>query len=240
MPNISKEFTYNIPNEWYSDNFSEGKTGTYIYEGPEYLTIEIDKETGRESGWCLYSPEEHERPVALDIVRITVDCDENPLLCEIINDQGKDSDREFYASRQWKILYKAPEGYVDVEVPVEFHPRDIYDESKVKYDFSKDEFILPVKSYKTQSYIDPDKVTWDHFRIIRNQILSSADGEIDDGMPEEHRQLWLDYKQLLRDAPEKLAEFHPFFAELMLPPPPDGDVLSVSQEELLAEINVRD
>lgn len=239
MPNIRKEFTYKVPNEWYSDDFSEGKTGTYVYEGPEYLTIEIDKETGKESGWCLYTPEEHERPVALDTKRMTIDCEENPLLCEIVNDQGKDSDRDFYEARPWKTICKAPEGYVSVEVPAEFHPRDIYDEFRVKYDFAKDEFILPVRTYKNVSKVDPDKVTWDHFRITRNKLLSDADGVIDDAMPDSERKKWLDYRQLLRDAPTKLAEFGPFFAGMMLPTPPDG-ALTNDDEAMMAEIGVPD
>lgn len=222
MPNVKKEFTYKIPNEWYSDDFSEGKTGTFVYEGPEYLTVEIDKNTGKESGWCLMSPEEHERPNAEDIARITIDCKDNPLLCEMINDQGKDSDGEFYLNRKWKILHKAPEGYVDVEIPDEWHPRDIYDEFNVTYDFDKEEFNLPVRTWTAINDFDHAKVTWDHFRHTRNKMLKEADGVIDDAMPDAERQKWLDYRQILRDAPEKLAEFGPFFAGMMLPGGPDS------------------
>jgi hypothetical protein len=41
-------------------------------------------------------------------------------------------------------------------------------------------------------------------------------------MPESIRQEWLTYRQLLRDAPEALAEFHPGVAIQMLPGSPAG------------------
>lgn len=235
MPNIRKEFKYRIPNEYFSDDFSEGKTGTLVYEGPEYVTFEIDKNTGRETGWVLLSAEESERPTPQDSVRITVDCDDNPLLCELANDQGKDSDAEFMAKRAWKIKCKAPEGYVDVEVPVELHPRDIYDETKIKYDFDSKEFIIPIKTHKTVTKIIPEKITWDHFRIQRNRELQQTDGVLDEYMPEEQKQKWLNYKQLLRDAPEKLSEFGPFYAGMMLPTPP-SDATSQGDDDLMDDI----
>lgn len=221
MPNIRIEFEYDQPNEWYTDDFSEGKKGTFVYEGPEYITIEIDKETGEELGWCLYSPEEHERPVAKDTLRMTIDCKDNPLICEIVNDQGKDEDRDFYETRNWIHKCKAPEGYIDVDIPVELHPRDIYDEFNVRFDFEKQEFLLPVKTWTTVEKIDPSKVTWAHFRAKRDQLLASADGVTDSSMPQHMLDAWEEYRQLLRDAPEKLAEFGPFYAAMMLPEEPD-------------------
>lgn len=222
MPNVRVEFEYAIPNEWYSDDFSEGKTGTWVYEGPEYLTIEIDKETGKESGWCLYTPEELERPVAEDILRMTISARDNPLLCEIVNDQGKESDAVFMQNRKWKILHESPEGYLNIEVPAELAPRDIYDEFNVRFDFETEEFVLPVRTWKTVEKVDPDKVTWDHFRKIRDDALSQTDGRIDQTMPASMIAEWEKYKQLLRDAPTALAAFSPFFAGQMLPEEPDS------------------
>jgi hypothetical protein len=221
MPNIRIEFEYDEPNEWYTNDFSEGKKGTFVYEGPEYLTIEIDKETGEELGWCLMSPEEHERPVAQDCMRMTIDCKDNPLVCEIVNDQGKDSDRDFYETRPWVHKCKAPEGYNDVDIPAVLHPRDIYDEFHVKFDFETQEFILPVKTWTTIEKIDPSKVTWAHFRAKRDQLLASTDGQTDPNMPEHMIAAWEEYRQLLRDAPDALAEFGPFYAAQMLPDEPD-------------------
>lgn len=237
MPRLRKEFTYDIPNEWYSDDFSEGRTGTFVYDGPEYITVEIDQNTGKEAGWCLYNAEELERPCAKDIKRYTIDCKENPLVCEIVNDQGRDEDRDFYEKREWKILHKAPEGYVDVEVPAEFHPRDIYDEFNVKFDFDKQEFILPVRTWRTIEKIDVNKVTWDHFRRRRDEMLYATDGVTDPNMPAELLAQWERYRQLLRDAPKALEEFGPFWAGMMMPEEPEGDT-TLDEDDILEDITI--
>lgn len=221
MPLIRKEFTFAVPNEWYSDDFSNGDTKTFVYEGPEYLTIEVDKETGEELAWCLYTPEEWERPTAQDAMRITVDCKDNPMLCEIVNDQGKDDDLHFYDSRAFKTICKAPEGYVDVDVPTDFHVRDIYDEFNVKFNFDTQEFDIPVRTWSSEEGRDVEEITWNHVRKLRNDMLAATDGILSDDMPQELQNEWRRYRQLLRDAPTALEPFGPFFASMMLPEEPD-------------------
>jgi|SRR6056300_194931 len=236
MANVEIEFTYAIPNEWYTDDFSEGKTGTYTYRGPEYITIEIDRETGEERGWCLTTPEELERPVGEDIMRMTISARDYPLVCEICNDVGREDDREFMQNRGWKTLYKAPPGYQDIEVPAEFHPRDIYDEFNVKWDFEKEEFILPIRTWSTVEGLNISKVTWDHFRMIRDKELAHTDGRVDQTMPAEIVAEWEEYKRLLREAPTALADFPPFFAGQMLPREPDPTDSEIDEQEAMSEI----
>ena len=59
MRRISKQFTYPIWDEWRTNSFTQGRTGTFTYEGPEFLTFEINSDPdnedyGKESGWCLW------------------------------------------------------------------------------------------------------------------------------------------------------------------------------------------
>jgi hypothetical protein len=224
---ITKQFTYPIPDEWLSEDFSNGNTGTWTYEGPEFLTFEIDINTGKETGWCLWTDEDLERPCALDVRRVTVDCKEQPLLCEIANDCGKEEALQLRETREWVEYAVSPDGYENVQtIRIEdFEPRDIFDEFNITYDFDTEEFSIPVKGHDDGGV--PDDFTWDDFRILRDRMLQDADGVIDDGMPEEIRQKWLDYRQLLRDAPTALAEHPPGVAVQMLPsapnPKPKGD-----------------
>jgi hypothetical protein len=219
---ITKEFTYPIPDEWCNDSFEHGNTGTWTYEGPEFLTFEIDKETGKESGWCLWTDEDLERPCALDITRVTVDCKEQPLLCEIANDAGSEVSLHLRATRVWKEHSISPDGYENTETidVADYEPRDIYDEFNITYDFDTGEFNIPIKNHDTHGV--PDDYSWDDFRRFRDAALADADGVIDDGMPEELRQEWLTYRQLLRDAPDALSEFAPGLAVQMLPGSPAG------------------
>ena len=223
MADISVEFTYNVPDKWLEDTFNEGKTATYTYVGPEYLTFQIDNETGREVGWCLIHPEELERPTPLNVTRVTVDCEEEPLLCEIANDVGREDAAEMRFNRTWSVDVAAPEGYEPIEIPDEYEPRDYYDEYNITYDFDTDEFNIPIRTWKTLKGINPNDVTWDHFRAYRNNLLKEADGRVDSTMPQEFIDQWVDYKTKLRDAPAILqaAGVTPFQASLMLPPEPE-------------------
>jgi len=230
MPRIKVEFEYDCPDEWYSDSFALGRKEKFTYEGPEYITFNIDKNTGRENGWCMQYPEEYERAIGLDEWRVTVDCKEEPLLCEIANDQGREKDQDFYDNRPWKTLIEAPEGYESYEVPDAFHPRDIYDEYNISYDFDKDEFHIPHRTWKSVGDMDPDKMTWKHFRLVRNRLLSETDGMIDEDMPADVKQVIYDYRKILRDAPENLKNLTPHEAFLVIPPAPD--MSPTGQEEL--------
>ncbi len=217
---VETKFTYKIPDDFREDTFELGKTGTYTYKGPRYLTFEIDKTTGKESGWCLTCPEELERPVPLDCVRVTVDCSltENGLLCEIANDEGREDAVEFRNNRAWVVYYKAPEGYTNIEKPVEVEPRDIYDEFEITYDFSTNEFTVPLHTWNTDIPVD---LTWDDIREKRDTMLKDTDGAVGEDTPQSIKDKWYTYRQLLRDLPENLKEFSPFIAAQMFPPMPD-------------------
>lgn len=226
-PNVEKTFTYPIPNEWRSTDFSDGKTGTFTYKGPRYLTFEINSDPnsddyGKESGWCLTSEIELERPCPLDCVRITVDCtlnDENALLCEIGNDCGDMAQVEFRTNRVWKILHKGPPGYSHTYYTDEFEPRDIYDEFNITYDFDTGKFNLPVKGWENEG---PTDLTWDDVRAVRDKQLEDTDGKISDDMPESIQNEWKEFRRLLRELPTALAEFEPWVAAKMFPPIPGG------------------
>lgn len=223
MPNekIEKTFTYKIPNEWRSDDFSQGRTGTFTYKGPRWLTFEVEKETGKELGWCLTCDEELERPCPLDAARIKVDCslDENALLCEIANDCGDSELINFRQEREWVVKYQPPEGYEAVLITDEFEPRDIYDEFNIRYDFENNEFVIPVKTLESDGW-DFD-LTWDELRQVRDDLLSNSDGKVSDDMPEFLKEKWKKYRQLLRDLPTALSEFPPCVASNMFPKSPD-------------------
>ena len=217
---VETTFTYAIPDDFREETFNNGLTDTYTYRGPRWLTFEIDKETGKESGWCLIHPAELERPVPPDIERVKVDCSltENGLLCEIANDEGRQDAVEFRANRSWVTYYAAPEGYTSIEKPTEFEPRDIYDEFNITYDFATKQFNVPLHTWDTD--ITPD-MTWDDIKTVRNKMLKDTDGAYTDDVPAEIKNKWIAYRQALRDLPEKLKDFEPKIAAQMFPPVPD-------------------
>lgn len=213
-------FTYKIPDDFRENTFEKGYTDTYTYRGPRFLTFEIDKETGRETGWCLVYPAELERPVPLNVERVQVDCslEENGLLCEIANDQGHDDAVEFRANREWVIYYEAPEGYTHIEKPTAVEPRDIYDEFNITYDFETKEFNIPIHDWATD--INPD-MTWEEVKTLRNKMLKDTDGAYTDDMPQEIKDQWITYRQRLRDLPTALGHYPAYIAAQMFPPMPE-------------------
>ena len=224
MRKIEKTFTYPVWDEWRKNSFANGKTGTFTYKGPEFLTFEVGNDPadtdnyGKESGWCLWEKADLERPTAADITRITVDCKENPLLCEIGNDDGKEEGVILRRQREWKTLWDAPEGYPDVEFTDDVEPRDIYDESNITYDFDKQEFNIGIHDWAaTGTKMD---LTWDEVRDVRDQELHDTDAKVGQSdAPQAIQTAWLEYREKLRDLPAKMKAmgFEPYQAVMMFP-----------------------
>lgn len=226
MRRISKEFTYPIWDEWRKNSFTEGRTGTFTYNGPEFLTFEVNNDStspdyGKESGWCLWLKQDLERPTGADITRITVDCKENPLLCEIGNDEGREDMIAMRRSREWEILWDAPDGYPDVEYTDELEPRDIYDDANITYDFETETWNIGVRDWAaTGSKLD---LTWEEVRDVRDQMLHETDAKVGQtDAPQELQEEWLNYRQRLRDLPSVMEArgYAPWQAVMMFPNPP--------------------
>lgn len=226
MRRVSVEFTYPIWDEWRKNSFTQGRTGTFTYNGPEFLTFEVNNDPdsedyGKESGWCLWLKSDLERPAGADITRVTVDCKENPLLCEIGNDEGREDLIMMRRQRDWEILWDAPDGYPDVEYTDELEPRDIYNDADITYDFNTGEFNIGVRDWvATGSKMD---LTWQEVRDLRDQMLHESDAKV--GMsdaPDDIQEAWKVYRQRLRDLPSLMQErgYEPWQAVMMFPNQP--------------------
>ena len=205
---IEKQFTYPVWDKWRENSFTEGRTATHTYKGPEFLTFEVchDKNSddyGKECGWCMWEKRDLERPAGEDITRITVDCKENPLLCEIANDEGREDMVAMRRGREWKVLWDAPEGFQDVEYTDELEPRDVYDEQNITYDFDKKEFVIGIHDWEATG-VKRD-LTWAQVRDVRDAALHETDAKVGmDDAPAEIIDGWKGYRQNLRDLPSAM------------------------------------
>ena len=226
MRKIEKTFTYPIWDEWRMNSFTQGKTGTFTYKGPEFLTFEVQNDPaspdyGKESGWCLWTKADLERPSGMDITRVTVDCKENPLLCEIGNDDGKDEQVLMRRQREWKVLWDAPDGYMDVEYTDELEPRDVYDEWNITYNFDTQEFVLGVHDWEATG--TKKDLTWQDLRDVRDADLHDTDAKVGQSdAPESIQDGWKNFRQQLRDLPSVMEArgYEPWQAVMMWPVQP--------------------
>ena len=229
-----KTFTYKVPDEWRGNTFKLGKTATHTYKGPRFLTFEIDKNTGKESGWCITTPQELERPCPLDCIRVTIDAmesDEMGLLAEIANDVGNPESVNFRMNREWVVKYPAPEGYTSIYEPTAVEPRDIYDEFNITYDFLEGDFNVPIKDLEAEGW--RTDITWDDVRAVRNKMLEDTDGKISPDMPESVAAQWTTFRNLLRNLPDALAHYPAHIAAHMFPRVPGGATISDGTNKIM-------
>lgn len=226
MRRVSVDFTYPVWDAWHEDSFANGLTDTHTYNGPEFLTFEItndpdSEDYGKESGWCLWLKQDLERPAGADITRVTVDCKQNPLLCEIGNDEGREDMILKRRQREWEILWDAPDGFPDVEYTTDIEPRDIYDDANITYDFDSGEFTIGVRTWESEgSNMD---LTWQQVRDMRDEVLHETDAKVGQtDAPQELQDEWINYRQRLRDFPSLMQSrgWEPWQAVMMMPIPP--------------------
>jgi len=229
MPKYNVKFKFPIPDRYQEDVWDQGLTDEYLYDGPEYLCVDLDEVTGKVDGHSFYQPEELERPIGLDDYRLTLDCKDEPMLCDILDERDDTTpwDLGFWphpddsiaiADTYQELWIKAPDGYEDVLKPKRCIPREVYRKDDIYYDFEKEEFKFVIDT----SDRPPMDTTWDDVRSRRDSELQNTDSRISSDMPEETQEKWKIYRQKLRDLPAAMQEnsILPWQALMMFPDEP--------------------
>lgn len=221
MPMIQFDYTYKVVNELCVDHtFSQGKTRTATYDGPDKLFFIVNNETGREQLGPITEIEKNDgRPVPDDCRYVEIDCIQNPLLCQlrgpVIDEQEEDHTGEAFPTGSKKIT-----GYATFTYQTPVLPYQMYDKQAITFN-SDGTYNIPVREPRdTVMGVDVHRdLTWDDVRAKRNTFLKNSDSEITDDMPADLRAKWLDYRQRLRDWPKVMqdAGIPPLFAYYMEP-----------------------
>ena len=149
-----------------------------------------------------------------------VDCNEYPLICQlragIINELQEDPTGSEYHPDSPEI-----EGYDRYSYSTPLMPADVFD----KWDLTVVDGVPTVPAYSVyKKLLDREEpLTWNDVRKHRDKILKTSDTEIAEDMPEELKQKWMAYRQILRDLPSTLeaAGVPPTIAYFMFPNVPD-------------------
>lgn len=192
---ITKVFTYNLPDDYLSQERTLGKTAEWTYIGPDQVCLVIKKETNRYAGKFL--THDHDKdivPVALDEYHVHVDCASHPLLCCLANTETEQPD---YAElEQHEELLPDGLTYVRPLNPPPDHAHDIMD-----IEFNPNGTVPTQLTFPWKA----PHMTWEQIRYWRSGILNMTDdkeGEHLADMPASLTTAWAEYRQHLRDIPQ--------------------------------------
>jgi hypothetical protein len=202
MAMVEFEWTCNLPNEYMIDHsFTDGKTRTCVYDGPDKLFLIVENDTGKEHTGPITALEKADgRPLPKDCRYVEVDCISNPLVCELRGPVLDEADEEYTDAVHPPGGVDIP-GYNTFTYQIPLRPSDIYDPETLRVD-SEDNITIQARTIPWAVMGTGDRLpTWDDVRAKRKQLLKNSDSEMTDDMPQDLRNKWLDYRQRLRDWP---------------------------------------
>lgn len=221
---ISVEFDLPLPNEYLVDHsYSEGKSRRYTYHGPDRIWLQIDENNTEKYGPLEASDIADGRPIPEDVVEwFEVDCNEYPLICQLRAGVINELQEEYDEQRTWHPQSPEIEGYDRYGYGTPLMPSDLFD----RWHCTIVDGVPTILPYTVPQKLlggKEEPLTWDDIRKHRNKILKTSDTEIAEDMPEDLKQKWLAYRQILRDLPSTLeaAGVPPSIAYYMFPALPD-------------------
>lgn len=189
MTNISKEFTYNITDDQYSQTSHNAETATLTYTGPATVYAVLNSATNKLTGETIpeaqwdngeYNNQDDGR------YAVEVDCDSDTLVCALLG--GIDP----------TIVPEISEDVPGSAIPYVRNdpmlPDHTYEVKEVEYNPSTGEFVKP---FPWKAPIE----SWPEFISLRNNQLHNADRALSEDLPESVYNKVAKYKKYLRDLP---------------------------------------
>ncbi len=191
MAEITKQFTYDIPNDYLSQSNSDGDTATATYTGPDKLYVFVEADTGRNTlaqtppdEDFIYNPTTDTVPEGERLVEL--DCaGEDTLMCAIYLPHT-------VSLTQTNQTVALPTGYGNYEYPWPPYPDHAYEYNLCSHDEASGNWTLTWKQ-PWQS--------WDTLIALRNDRLDSTDHRVAEDMPDSVKNPWIEFRQKLRDLP---------------------------------------
>lgn len=196
MAHIRKTFTYPKPDEYLGQFDNQQLTGEHTYEGPDSMWVFIDNVTNKISPDAYMEEEEGmDFTPASNLRKVLVDCDENPIICSLMECDVDDDEHEL-------IEETLPNGvtYWTYQDPP---PDHTYEKFDIECN-SNNQFIKVASSTNGGTPHYPWKqphVKWAHLRRHRTSLLQWSDDKVNVDMPQSLQDDWNEYRQTLRDIP---------------------------------------
>lgn len=188
ITNTSVTFNYNIADEMYSQTNTQNKTATATYTGPDRIWAFVWNSNGKLADHpTLTSLDDGaDVPTPMDMTKVEIVAEDTPLIMSIIFPQRA------VTQNQNTISETLPDG--SIKQYNEFH--------EVGQTYSSDDLVFDIEN---KVWSDPpfmkSPISWTDLITVRNEMLKASDGRIAPDMPESLKNLWINYRQSLRDFP---------------------------------------
>lgn len=194
MALIRKTFTYDLPDDYLSQERTLGKTAEWEYIGPDAIWVFINESDNTYRG--NYFTDEHDGadiPTPAGSYKVHVDCEQDPLLCALFHAEVEKPD------------------YADLDQHEELLPdgltykRPLHPPPDHTHNIAEMECDPVTKSYPKPYPWKLNHMDWKGIRGWRNRLLATSDdkeGEHLESMPAGLQTSWADYRQALRDLPQ--------------------------------------
>jgi hypothetical protein len=229
MAIIKVEFDLKIPTGWLTDpeasveNFTE--TLTSVYQGDDKCYVAIDENGDAPYGFGAVSEKEMndgppEQGEGYDWLEI--DCTENPIFCSLHGDLDPAlalEDGGMPAAKEVIIpVTEGHAGFPPVKYNSLFEASDFYRTSQINI-INKEPFLIPYTTMTNMfgSVAEDTTVTWQDVRDRRDQELLGSDSWLASDMPDNISKEITDYRNLLRNMTEILADVPPHLVMQMFP-----------------------
>ncbi len=201
---IELKFSYDMPDAYLSQSFSEGKKGSHTYKGPEKLWIFMDKMTNVRAGSPGKNDIEPDYVPPAHTYKVLIDCVTDPLICELLETDVDDLflDNRPYIEETLPVKRKNGEFFTHAE-PEFPTPDHTYEIAKIEFNPTGHDTKTGVGG--TWVYPLPLKkphVSWYSLKKTRWSRLSGSDGHVHDDMPAALQEAWIDYRKILREIPQ--------------------------------------
>jgi hypothetical protein len=140
MVDITKNFTYNLADDYLAQTNNDNKTSSWTYSGPDKIWVFVNNETNlvNEYNYKTESEDGETYPTPEGFIKVLINCNENPLLGVLLNASSYSVNLNDLPQKEVNL----PNGSKYVR-PLNPDPNHTYEASEIQY--INGEWIIPWK-----------------------------------------------------------------------------------------------
>ena len=204
MKQITKDFTYDIPDEYLAQTKANGDTATASYTGPAKLWVFVQEQTGKNTSDAMQLDENWDGnpdlPAPEGQVKVELDCEgADTLICAIFLPHSVS------VKNVTDVVTDLPEDYGKYSNPWPPTPDHAYEREMLVY--KPDTADIADTAGKEHTGGDWELtfkqpwMTWGTMTQLRNDLLAMSDGTVSFDHTDSVKQPWIDWRQKMRDLP---------------------------------------